>query len=269
LAIISIFQINKICILCFVTYFINLTIGLIATDFKNGGLIKSVNDSAFDFISGVKECTKPFIVAVLMFGIFISWAYVEMPFASKKQSIKHYMTMKYNPYKVSGNVLGNPNGSIKVELFSDFKCPICYSYNIMLHKIVKRNKDVLIIHHDLPLDKEINPYLEKQYHKGSGKLAIYAKAAENQGKYWDMANTLFENTPKNNDEAVKLAEKLGLDKNKFINDINSKEVRLEIIKDIDYAIGKGIDGTPSIIVNGKIYHGAKAYYEMERIILGK
>ena len=68
LAIICVFQIEKICILCFVTYFINLAIGITSTDFNNGGFIKSLKESYFDFISGVKEaiCLK-FLSAPLKF----------------------------------------------------------------------------------------------------------------------------------------------------------------------------------------------------------
>ncbi len=267
LAIISIFQIHKICILCFVTYFINLGIGLIATDFENGGIKKSFKDSFYDFISGIKEATIPFLIALVLGGIFLTYATVEMPFASRKQSIKHYMLMKHNPYKISGNVLGNPNGKIKVHLYSDFKCPVCYSYNIMLHKLAKENKEVLIIHHNFPLDKECNPYLEKQMHKDAGRMARYSIGAENQGKYWDMANELYENPPKNDDEAIKLAEKIGLDTEKFKEDINSHKTYDRIRKEIDDAIALGLDGTPNIIINGNRYFGAKSYFELKSIVL--
>ena len=178
LGIISIFQINKICILCFVTYFINLAIVIISTDFENGGIRKSFRDSFHDFIDGIKIATVPFIIAVILVSAFLTYATIEMPFASKKQSIKHYMLMKHNPYKISGNILGNPKGKIKVHLYSDFRCPICYSYNIMLHKIAKENKEVLIIHHNFPLDTECNCYLEKQMHKGACRLSKYAVASE-------------------------------------------------------------------------------------------
>ena len=267
LAVVSIFQIHKICVLCFVTYFINLAIGIVSTDFKNGGFTKSLKDSVEDFISGVKKETVPFIIAIILGGIFLGYATVEMPFASRKQSIKHYMFMKHNPYKTSGNVLGNPNGSIKVHLYSDFKCPVCYSYNIMLHKIVKECKDVLIIHHQFPLDTECNPYLERQMHKGACRMARYSVGAENQGKYWDMANALYENPPKNDDEAIDLAKKLDLDVNRFKRDIYLPQTYAKIRKDIDDAIALGLDGTPNIIINGNRYFGAKAYYELKDIIL--
>lgn len=267
LAFVSIFQIHKICILCFVTYFINLAIGIVATDFENGGFAKSIKDSIKDFISGVKECTVPFIIAMIIMGGFLTYTTVEMPFASRKQSIKHYLKMKHNPYKVSGNVLGDPNGKIKVELYSDFKCPICPSYNIMLHKLVKENKNILIIHKNFPLDKECNQYMDGQMHEGACRMARYAIAAENQGKYWDMADLLFEKQPKTDDDATELAKEIGLDINKFKKDISSPQTRDRIKNDIDKGISLGLDGTPNIIVNGKRYFGAKAYFELKRAIL--
>ena len=267
LAFVSIFQIHKICILCFVTYFINLAIGIVATDFENGGFAKSIKDSIKDFISGVKECTVPFIIAMIIMGGFLTYTTVEMPFASRKQSIKHYLKMKHNPYKVSGNVLGDPNGKIKVELYSDFKCPICPSYNIMLHKLVKENKNILIIHKNFPLDKECNQYMDGQMHEGACRMARYAIAAENQGKYWDMADLLFEKQPKTDDDATELAKEIGLDVNKFKKDISSPQTRDRIKNDIDKGISLGLDGTPNIIVNGKRYFGAKAYFELKRAIL--
>ena len=268
LAVISIFQIKKICILCFVTYFINLSLGIISADFKNGGIIKSFKDSFSDFISGVKEETVPFIVVIVAASVFLTWATFEMPFASRKQSIAHYMLMKHNPYKISGNYLGNPDGHIKVDLYTDIRCPVCKSYNVMLHKIVKKNKDVYVIPHEFPLDTECNPYLEKQMHRGACRMARYVIAAENQNKYWDMANALFEKCPKTEEESIILAKSLGLDVNKFVADINSKETRERIKKEIDDAISLGLDGTPNVIVNGKRCFGAKSYYELNKFIKG-
>lgn len=267
LAMVSIFKINKICVLCFVTYFINLFIGLTACDFSIRNFFKGIKESVVDFIEGVKEETIPFFSFVIVAGLFFGYINYEMPFASRKQSIRHYMLMKNNPYKVTGNILGNPDGKIRVNLYSDFVCPICYSYNIMLHKLVKENKDVYIIHHNFPLDTECNRYMEKQMHKRACKMAKYAVAAENQGKYWDMATALFEKQPKTDEEAIIIAKEIGLNIEKFVYDVNSKTTCDKINKEIDDAISLGLDGTPNIIVNNKRYFGAKAYYELKNAIL--
>ena len=139
----------------------------------------------------------------------------------------------------------------------------------MLHKLVKENGDILVIHHNFPLDKCCNKYLDHHYHNGACRMAKYAIAAENQGKYWDMANIMFENPPKDDKTAIEIAKKLNLDIKKFTDDINSIQTQYRLLGEIDEAISKEVDGTPTIVVNDRMYHGAKAYFELRKIITGK
>ena len=50
----SLFDIKKLCVLCAFTYILNLAIGCIATDFKNGGFIHSIKQSVQDFLDAIK-----------------------------------------------------------------------------------------------------------------------------------------------------------------------------------------------------------------------
>ena len=159
LAITSLFVIHKICVLCFVTYVLNFLITYFSTDFSINGIKKVFITSYCDFIEGVRNCTQPFIIAVVVGSVFLTYATLEMPFASKRQSIKHFMMMKSNPYKAKGNLLGNKDGKIVVEVYTDYVCPHCRMYNIMLHKLVKENKNIKVIHHNFPLDTECNIYI--------------------------------------------------------------------------------------------------------------
>lgn len=269
LAVKSIFILHKVCILCFFTYILNTFIALIATDFDNGGFLKSFKDSFEDFISGVKEYTVHFIVAVLVAVSFLTYTTLANPFTpqvKKMNSIKSYLKMTTNPYSVSGNRLGDINAPVKVELYSDYACPMCFAYNIMIHKAVKELGNVYVESYNLPLDKECNKYLIKQVHKGACRYAKYAVAAKNQGKYWDMSTLIFEHHPKNDEEAIRLAQKIGLDIEQFKRDINSKETMKKIQADIDYAVNNGVLGTPTIVVHGKRYAGIKPYYELKEIL---
>ena len=56
--------IKKLCILCACTYVLNLLIGLIAIDYKNGGLVKAFKQSVSDFISSIKN--RKYLVAFLV-----------------------------------------------------------------------------------------------------------------------------------------------------------------------------------------------------------
>lgn len=266
LAITSFFIIHKICLLCFVTYFINFGIMLVAT--KNG-FKKPIKQSIEDFIEGVKNYTVPFIIAVILAGLFLSYTTFAMPFASRRLSIKHFMTMKTNPYKAKGNLLGNKKGKIRLDVYTDFVCPHCFFYNIMMHKLVKDNKDIYVVHHNFPLDTECNPYIDEQMHKGACRMAKYGIAAENQGKYWEMASAIFETQPKNDEEAIKLAKSFNIDINKFKTDIASETTAKRLRTEIDSAISEGIDGTPTFVVGEKHYTGVKPYYEFKRIVEGK
>ena len=268
----SVFILHKICILCFFTYILNTLIALIATDFENGGFIKSVKDSFVDFIAGVKEYTLHFIIALLVGITFLTYTTMANPFTpqvKKMKSIKTFLKMEVNPYAVSGNNLGNPDAPIRVQLYSDFACPMCFAYNIMIHKAVKELGNVYIEPHNLPLDRECNKYLRKQVHKNGCRYAKYAVAAKNQGKYWDMSTLLFEHHPKNDEEAVQLAKKIGLNINKFKQDIQSKETMKKITDDIDYAVSQGVVATPTIVIDGERYLGIKPYYELKELIQKK
>ncbi len=268
----SVFILHKICILCFFTYILNTLIALIATDFENGGFIKSVKDSFVDFLAGVKEYTLHFIIALLVGITFLTYTSMANPFTpqvKKLKSIKTFLKMEVNPYAVSGNNLGNPDAPIRVQLYSDFACPMCFAYNIMIHKAVKELGNVYIEPHNLPLDRECNKYLRKQVHKNGCRYAKYAVAAKNQGKYWDMSTLLFEHHPKNDEEAVQLAKKIGLNIDKFKQDIQSKETMKKITDDIDYAVSQGVVATPTIVIDGERYLGIKPYYELKELIQKK
>lgn len=269
LACTSLFVIHKICILCFVTYILNFLITYFSTDFSKEGLKNVFITSYNDFVDGVKNYTMPFVLAVILASVFLTYSTLEMPFASKRQSIKHFLQMKTNPYKAKGNLLGNKDGKIVVEVYTDYVCPHCCMYNIMLHKLVKENKNVKVIHHNFPLDTECNIYIDEQMNKGACRMARYAISAENQGKYWEMASALFETRPKTDADAIKLAQSLGLDIEQFKSDISAKSTEERLKQEIDDAISNQIDGTPTFIIRGKHYTGVKPYYEFKRIVEGR
>ena len=71
LATISIFKINKICVLCFITYFIDLFIALCAKT-KGSFFIVDIKNTVLDFLDGVKRYTLLFIIVLFAFiGILV------------------------------------------------------------------------------------------------------------------------------------------------------------------------------------------------------
>ena len=268
LACISIWAIKKLCILCVVTYFIDFLIALIsAQNWKE--YFRSFKTTVLDFIDGIKNYPKTFVILLVLSVSFLAYSEISdcfVPHIRKSKDIKKIMAMTENPYKINGNTLGSENGDVIVELYSDYGCPICYVHNIMLHKVVKEYSNVKVIHYNTPFDKECNYEIPMTMHPGACYMAKAALAAGKQGNYWGMASLLYENHPKNNDDLVPLITKLGLDKDKIFNYINSKEADNELQKELYKSYENNVDGTPTMIIGGEKYLGIMSYADLKKVL---
>lgn len=270
LAGISLFGIHKLCILCVITYIIDLIIACVAADgmFKN--IMSACKTTFIDFIDGVNKYPKTFAVLLLIMASFLAYSGITLnfvPHIKKRNEILKYNKIKFNPYRIKGNILGDENSKVVIELYSDYVCPLCYINNIMLHKAVKELKNVKIIHHNYPFDKECNPYISVNMHPNACFMSRGAIAARNQGNYWEMGTLLYENKPTKMDAMLVLAEKAGLDKDKFKVDFESNSVDAEIANELENANSLDIDATPTMFINGEKVVGVKSYYELKELLI--
>ncbi len=274
LAFISIFTIHKICLLCFVTYFIDLVIALVAKE--NGFFVSDIVNTAKDFADGVKKYLPLFLI-VCFGGIwFLGYMQTSMVLspALKKElenkemmkSFEEFQKMEKNIYAIKGNTLGNPDGNITVYLYSDFLCPFCKVTNTMIHKLAKEEKDIVVYHMNFPLDTECNPALRQTVHPGACTLAKYALAAERQGAYWDMSSAIYDNLPQNEEDILKLADSIQIDRKKLFTDAHSDDVKKDLEKQIQKAINFGINGTPTIVIDGIEHKSALPYYKLKTLV---
>jgi len=90
-------------------------------------------------------------------------------------------------------------------------------------------------------------------HKFARKAARAALAENEQGKFWEFHNRLFENYKVINDAKIQdIARELGLDMKKFTRDIMSPVINGLITSDLSNDKKIGIHGIPKIFINGKI-----------------
>ena len=270
LAGISLFGIHKLCILCVITYVIDLIIACVAASglFKN--IISAFKRTFFDFIDGVKKYPKTFVVLFLLSVTFLAYSGITLnfvPHIKNRKEILKYNKIKYNPYRVKGNLLGDEDAKVVIELYSDYVCPLCYINNIMLHKVVKELKNVKVVHHNYPFDKVCNPYIVVNMHPNACFMSRGAISARKQGNYWEMSGLLYENKPTKMNAMIELAEKAGLDKDKFIADFESKDIDKEIASELEEAESLEIDATPTMFINGEKIVGVKSYRELKELLV--
>lgn len=92
-------------------------------------------------------------------------------------------------------------------------------------------------------------------------------AANEQGKFWEMVQLLFENyNSLNADVIMVLAKKIDLDIDLFKQSLFSFKYKDEIDSDIAQGIALGLRGTPTFFINGRMLSGMKPYGDFKAII---
>lgn len=146
-------------------------------------------------------------------------------------------------------ILGNPNAPITLVEYSDFQCPYC----------ARTAPDVKQIHEKYP-DKVrvVYKHFPLSFHAAAKPAAIASVAAQEQGKFWEFHDVLFEASSKRqlaatDEDMVKYAQKAGLDVDRFKKDMATKKAEYEKAVNEDYSEGQRVDvrGTPTLYLNGK------------------
>ena len=90
-------------------------------------------------------------------------------------------------------------------------------------------------------------------HKFARQAAAAALAAHAQGRFWDFHDALFASYNKLNETKVEeIRALLELDKSAFDAQRKAPRVRDQIQKDIQWAREAGVNGTPTVFINGRL-----------------
>jgi len=151
-------------------------------------------------------------------------------------------------------VKGDPNAPITIVEFSDFQCPFCSRFfQQTLPQIEKDFIDtgkVKLVYRDLPLDN---------LHPNARTAHIAAECADEQGKFWDYHDILFEkqtqwqglSSADIKSTFVGYATDLELQSSSFESCMESSEIADEVNKDALDAAKYGATGTPTFFIGNE------------------
>ncbi len=148
--------------------------------------------------------------------------------------------------------VGDPHAKVIVVEFSDFQCPFC-AKALQTVKDLKEfyGDQILFVYRDFPLHS---------IHPLAGKAAEAAECADEQGKFWEYHDKLFE---KQQDWSTggagkfkDYAAELGLDTTAFGECLDSGKYAAEVDADLQAGLAAGVTGTPAFIINGQTVSGA-------------
>ncbi len=149
---------------------------------------------------------------------------------------------------------GDPDAEVTVIEFSDFQCPFCSRfYTQTLSQLEENYIDtgkINFVYRDLPLDN---------LHPNARPAHIAAECADEQGKFWDYHDILFEKQSQwqrlPSDELQttlsQFASDLGLQTVNFESCLQSEEIADEVNRDALAAASLGITGTPSFFIGNE------------------
>ena len=142
--------------------------------------------------------------------------------------------------------IGNPSGDITVVEFFDYNCGYCKRAFSDVTKLIEKDTKVKFVLKELPI-----------LSKGSEEASRVALAAKAQGKYWEVHRALLTLRGQANEQtALAVAEKAGLDMIKLKADMKSEAVTGEIARVRELAQSMGIQGPPHFLVADRAIAGA-------------
>ena len=152
-------------------------------------------------------------------------------------------------FPTSGYAMGKVDAPLVFVEYTDFECPFCQRYHLDAFEQVKKEwvdtGKVRYFSRDFPLD----------FHPNARRAALAARCAGDQGKYWELRNTMIKNADQlAGDRIVAYAKGVGLDVPKFEACLGSDFYKPAIDKDIAEGTKAGVTGTPSFVV-GRVDKG--------------
>src|SRR5450759_3246486 len=158
-------------------------------------------------------------------------------------------------------VTGPANARITLVEFSDFQCPYCSKAVAQITATLKAYPNaVRLIFKQYPLD----------FHPQATISAAASLAAHQQGKFWPMHDVMFANRPKLSRQSILAwAMAIGLDMKRFTADLDSAPIGKTVLRDQADGDKAGVEGTPTVFLNGQRYNGDLAPDAIKPVIDGE
>lgn len=157
-------------------------------------------------------------------------------------------TLLKPPVNTNDHIQGNKNAPVELVEYGDFQCIDCgQAYPILKVIQLEMGDDLKFVFRNFPL---------AQIHPHAVNAALAAEAAALQNKFWEMHDIIF-----NNQQQLELqhllfyAKNIGLDLDKFKEDIQEPALLAKVEADFESGIRSGVNRTPSFFINGLKFNG--------------
>ena len=146
------------------------------------------------------------------------------------------------------HIRGPEDAPVTIVEYGDFECPFCGQAEPVIRELLADFGDLRYVWRHLPLN---------DVHPRAQIAAEAAEAAADRGAFWDMHDLLFAHQDAlRPGDLVGYAGELGLDTERFAEDLRRHVGTARVAEDVDGADLSTVSGTPTFFVNGRRHYGA-------------
>ncbi len=266
LAVVSLVQRN-LCILCLATWLVDFT--LLATAIAMLRRVGTVSAMA-DLRDAWRSHRPWMLVAVLIGFALLPFVWAVTPRAwgkSGEQAATSRLAERRRTHAdahlqqglddAGHPYMGARQPKLTIVEFADYQCPHCANAHAEMRELVAKHPDeIRLVHRHFPLDPQCNSLLQRPFHPHACLYSKMAVCATLAGKFWQANDYLFEHGRDTELITVEaLAQHLGIDSHAMQSCLDAAGAdKLKV--DIDEGLTLKMTGTPSFVVDGKLYPGS-------------
>lgn len=246
--------IGKLCLLCLIVDSINALLFVLALRLPaSEGAELTLRDS------------KPWIITAASVGASLLISLAMNPLAEMKSSdmndlVESVLNAPVKTITVPADApsVGPADAKITIVKFSDYQCPACKMAANAIHPLAKRYpKDVRFVFVNFPLDSNCNSAIKSRMHEAACEAAYAAHCAQEQNKFGEVYEALFEN--QKDLKAGGIVEILksvpGINTDQLQSCMTQASTSEKIKRDVDLGISLPIQSTPTFFINGRRLEG--------------
>jgi len=159
---------------------------------------------------------------------------------------------------------GAENGELVIHMFEDFQCPACRSAGSgVRHAISTYGDRVTFIWKDFPL---------QTIHPNALSAANAARCAQEQGKFWEYHDRLFDDQPSwsqlpdTTQKFTDYASALALDVDAWASCYGERRFQGNVLRDVREGDALGLNGTPSFFVGDQLISRVMSATEWDQVL---
>ena len=215
-----------------------------------------------------KKSTKsqrPFYLALALIAIVGAGALAWV--ASRPKAGPVAVDPNLPPLKGEGYLMGNPSAPVEVLEFADFECPACSQFATLTEPDIRQRLiatgRVKFRFMDFPL----------QMHRNTWQAHLAAACANEQGKFWEMHDMLFQRQDEWNGEATRnpksnfkgYAGAIGVNTGQWEQCYDDQKYMRQIQANAAEGAKRNVGGTPTFLIGNKL-HSNMGYDEFKKLV---